>query len=203
MSWTFGERLIFHALAILGDAGFLLPGALAFVLLLWTFGCARSALGFGAAVALCVVAVTGSKIGFMACSAGSDAALRSPSGHAALSVVVYLSVAATARRAFPPWAGRLAAALCFLLVVMIAVSRVVSYAHTVAETAMGAAIGAVCLAVFLCAAPQRLVFDRRAALATLATLAMVAAVLGLFGRRVSFEDRLERVAEWIQPRIGC
>lgn len=194
------EELVFKALTLLGDAGFVLPASALLFALLWAAGGRRPALAFAAAATLCVAATLTAKIAFMACGAPFGLALRSPSGHASLAVMFFSSSALLAAAAAPGRPGRVLAALCLVLAGLIASSRVALDAHSVEETLLGAAIGAACFLPFWPLAPSRLAFDRRA---FAAVLALFAALYALFGRPLYVENRIEDLAERLQTLLGC
>jgi len=200
MPWTDAKFFFFRAVTILGDSGFLLPASAVLFILLWASGSRRAALGFAGAMSLCVLATVAAKLGFTACGAPGDDAIRSPSGHASLSAMFFSSLGFLALRTTPGGLGRAVFVLCLALVALIAGSRVALYAHTVAETLIGLSIGAACFLLFRRLTPPRMRLDWRVSASVLALFFMVYA---LFGRRIYIEERLTRFAPWIQGLIGC
>jgi undecaprenyl-diphosphatase len=200
MPWTDAKFFFFHAVTILGDSGFLLPASAILFILLWASGSRRAALGFAGAMSLCVMATVAAKLGFTACGAPGDDAIRSPSGHASLSAMFFSSVGFVAVRTTPGGLGRAVFVFCLILVALIAGSRIVLYAHTVAETLIGLSIGAACFLLFRRLAPPRMRLDWRVSASVLALFVMVYA---LFGRRIYIEERLTRFTPWIQGLLGC
>jgi membrane-associated phospholipid phosphatase len=134
-----------YILTDFGDAAVTLP--LAGAVLCWlAWRASRLAAWWALSVALCVGLTAATKIYFYGCPPVSD--IRSPSGHTALSVLVYGALAMMAA-----WSGgtrtRLAPMIIgAALIVTIAVSRLVLNAHSVPEVVLGLAIGAASLALF-------------------------------------------------------
>ncbi len=109
----------------------------------------RGALGWGLAIAVCGLAMVLLKIGFLACSAlPLQTALRSPSGHAAMSAVVYGGLAGlVASQCRREWLA-LPYAVAHLLVMAVALSRIALLAHSPQEVMVGLGVGAVCATLF-------------------------------------------------------
>jgi membrane-associated phospholipid phosphatase len=78
-----------------------------------------------------------------------------PSGHVALSVVVYGSAAYLCARTARGWEALLAQGACFAVIVAVAVTRVTLHTHTVADVVAGAVLG-----VLFTALPILLVWSR-------------------------------------------
>ena len=132
----------------LGDSAVTLPLAAVVALFVGLCGWRRSALSL-----LVAVGATGAAIGVLKLLLEScgrplvGPGLTNPSGHMAMSTVVYGGLALIASRALRPrhrlWPWL--AALAFL--VLLALSRVIIHAHSPAETALGTATGALGLAL--------------------------------------------------------
>jgi membrane-associated phospholipid phosphatase len=132
----------------LGDSAVTLPLAAVAALFLGLCGWRRTALSL-----LFAVGATGAAIGVLKLLLEScgrplvGPGLTNPSGHMAMSTIVYGGLALLVARALPlrhrlwPWL----AALVFL--VLLALSRVIIHAHSPAETALGTATGALGLAL--------------------------------------------------------
>lgn len=138
-----------------GDTAVTLPVVLATLAILVLFRQWRTALAWGAAMAGAGAVIGGLKIAFAIC--GHTIGIRgivSPSGHTAMSVAVYGSLAVLITRRGRPtlqWAS-LALALCFAAV--IAFSRSVLHLHSSGEVAVGTAVGCLAVAGFALALPK-------------------------------------------------
>src|SRR5580658_411809 len=127
------------ALTDFGDAALLLPLSLAMALWLLARRPLTAAIGWLAALGLCMGGTALLKIYFLACPLGDFA---SPSGHVSFSVLVYggfaviLGAEASMTRRF------LVIAAAAGLIIAIALSRLFLGAHSPAEAAGGLAIGA-------------------------------------------------------------
>jgi membrane-associated phospholipid phosphatase len=137
------------ALTDFGDAALLLPLAVAIALWLLARRPLTAAIGWLAALGLCMGGTALLKIYFLACPLGDFA---SPSGHVSFSVLVYgglaviLGAAASTTRRSLVIAAVIAAATG--LIIAIALSRLILGAHSPAEAAGGLAIGAGSLILF-------------------------------------------------------
>ncbi|HUC64968.1 MAG TPA: phosphatase PAP2 family protein [Stellaceae bacterium] len=129
-----------------GDLAVLLPLAAAILLWLFVAGERRVALWWLVALTLCLGVIGMLKIYFAACPAG---AMRSPSGHAGFSVLVYGMIAAClATRAKGHW--RLIVLVGGgVVIAAIALSRLVLGVHTPIEIALGLLIGGASLTALL------------------------------------------------------
>jgi len=130
-----------------GDSAVLLPLSIAIFVWLLATRSMRSAIWWGAALAVCGVGIGILKILFFACPPAPD--LGSPSGHTALSLLAYgalgVIVAGEARSRWLRWTVHVSA---FLFVLTIAVSRVEVHAHSPSEVVVGFLVGGMALAVF-------------------------------------------------------
>lgn len=174
-----------------GEAGFLLPASLMLGLALWIGGERRTALAFAGGVALCAGAMILAKIAFMTRGPYGAHQIYSPSGHAALSAMFYVSLAYLAFAASGSNWGWLALGASAILVSLIAMSRLTLHAHSLRETALGLAVGLACFGVFWRFADRRLAVDLRKS-------ALVIVAFGVFycvaGRHIDVEGPLESVA---------
>lgn len=132
-----------------GDSAVTVPLALLTLAFLGGAGAPRLAWGWGLTIAGCAAAIGGLKLVFGACATQlAMVHIVSPSGHTAMSTVVYGSLALLAGTRLAPrrrWAINLAAAVAIL---GIALSRLALRDHTPAEIAIGLVVGAAAVAVF-------------------------------------------------------
>ena len=138
---------IVNALTDFGDLAVLLPLVAAVsIWLLWRSP-KDAAPWWLLAVAVCAGVTAALKILFYGCPPAAD--LRSPSGHASLSALVYgaLVVLAAARATQRQRLALIAIGTAAILA--IAASRVALHDHTIAEAISGLAIGAAALAIFV------------------------------------------------------
>ena len=179
-----------------GDSGVTLPLAslvFLFLLLAREWLVARA---WVVSVVGCAVVIGGLKLVFGACGPSLPlAGIESPSGHTAMSVMIYLSFA----RLLSGGMSRRAANIIFLggvlLVAGIAVSRIVIQVHDLAEVLVGVAVGVVAHAGFSwMLAAKRTIALPHAALA-ISALVLVAA---LHGTRLNVEPRLYHIATWLR-----
>ena len=122
----------------------------------------------------------------------------SPSGHAALSTVVYGGMAVLSGRQVSPLARAALAVFSVLLIALIATSRVAVQAHTTVEVAVGLCIGATAVALLVCllkSAPEP-----RRLLPQLA-IALVVALATMYGTRWPIEQNLQRLAAWLHQSV--
>lgn len=184
--------LFFAAVTALGDSGFVFPASAGLCVALLSSGDRRTALAFAAAVATCAALTVAAKIAFMIYGGSPGAAaVHSPSGHASMATAFFSSLGLIAARSNGAGPGRVGAAICALLVVLIAVSRVTLRAHTWAETVVGVAIGLASFALFWRFAAKRPPIDGRM-LAVFFVL--VLALYAAFGVSVTVEEPLEHIA---------
>ena len=163
----------------LGDSGFLLPASFALALALWFSGARHTALVFVFAFVACVGATALAKIAFMTCSGQRVADLiYSPSGHASLATMFFLSLALVATKARNQVYRSIFAAGCVLLAAFIAGSRFIIGVHTAAEILAGVAIGLTCFGAFWRFAPPHPAVSARALAIALVPLALAYAIFG-------------------------
>jgi membrane-associated phospholipid phosphatase len=138
-----------------------------------------------------------SKLYFSACP-WTDAGLRSPSGHAGFSALVYggMVYCATAReRRWTDWALRLAAAG---LIGLIAWSRVALHAHSTLEVVVGTSIGLIALALFVGVSRPRPASLRQLAIALTAILLLW---WWAHGVPLQIEPLLARWGRWLGAHV--
>ncbi len=132
--------LFWNFLTDFGDTAVTLPLAAMTLALLLAGGARRAALAWVLAVGLCGLSMALLKLAFGSCGAGLNVRPFSPSGHSALSVMVYggmallFSTTAMPRRLI----FRL---LAMLFAAGIALSRIMVSAHTPVEVVVGLLIG--------------------------------------------------------------
>jgi len=183
------------ALTDFGDLALMLP--LAGVVLLWLVG-ARARAGAGwwiVAVLLCAGGTALLKIYFFACSLSPE--LRSPSGHASLSTLVYGTLTLLVALEAQGWRRLLVLGLGLALIVAIADSRILLGAHSVIEVAFGLAIGFMALGVFAYGYLRHP--PARARLPTL-LLAVVLSAIVLHGSNLRAEEILHALSGYL--RVG-
>lgn len=181
-------RPILELVVVLGDAGFVLPASGGLAAALWGAADRRAAFAFLAAVAACGATAAVAKILFMAFG---PPPLHSPSGHAALAAVFFLSLSAIFMRIGERGVGLLAAALCAAVAMLVPLARIAAAAHTEPEAFAGFFIGLACFGLFLALAPPRLAIGAR----TLVAFLMAAVALYAYvGFNIGVEEPLERIA---------
>jgi membrane-associated phospholipid phosphatase len=184
------------ALTELGDTAVLAP--LAVLLLLWLLllRSARGAAWWAIAVVMCMGLTAALKLTFYGCPPLPD--LRSPSGHASFSTLVYGAitlVSATESRGFR---RVMAISSGVGLILAIAASRLLLSAHSVPEIGLGLVIGTAALALF-----GRSYLRCRATKVWLSLLLVTggALVLVLHGGELDAEQVLREIAGHL--RVGC
>jgi membrane-associated phospholipid phosphatase len=187
-----------RALTDFGDSAVLLP--LALTLLIWlAFRSPRHLAPWWAGTFFVCAGITAVlKVYFFACPPLAD--LRSPSGHTALSMLVYGALAVVAAGQILRWrlvliAGGAALALA------IAASRVALHDHTILETVLGLVIGTAALALFA----WRIAVHPLAAAPLWPLLVPVALVLiGLHGHELHAEEFLHAISTYMRHNgLAC
>lgn len=134
-----------------GDAAILLP--LAVLILIWLrLGGSRLAWAWTVTVGFCVALTAILKVFFNACPPAVD--MHSPSGHTALSILVYGTLALVTAMEWGGWWRVLAIVTGSSLILMIAASRLLLGVHSVAEVGLGIVIGSAFLALFASNLPR-------------------------------------------------
>lgn len=131
-----------------GDTAVTVPLALMILLVLAAMRRPGLALRWAVAVVLCAGVIGGLKIVLAGCSNRiALPGLVSPSGHCAMSTIVYGGLALLLGSSLPGWQRRLVYAAAALLVAAVAVSRLILRVHTPEEVAVGLAVGIAALAL--------------------------------------------------------
>ncbi len=177
-----------------GDSAVTLPLAFVTMAILFASGATRMLRAWLIAVGACGLSLALLKVGLGCGANGPLGRPFSPSGHTAMSTLVYGGLALiSARVLVRPW--RVAAvAIAAAGVAAIAVSRVLLRDHTVAEVTVGFAIGVSALGVLVWlsrAAALRLDWRRLAAAVLLVMVAM-------HGTRWPIEEALRRMSDRIR-----
>lgn len=185
-----------HRVTGLGDVGVLLPVGVVITLFCWLGGHRRLALQW-LILLIAGMGLTGiAKLAFHVCGdILTGDRIRSPSGHVALSIIVYGGLAISLPGGRPLVVRALMAAGGVLLVLLIAWSRVRLGYHTRSEVLAGFLLGGGCLAVF--AAFYR---QERLSVVGFALIAAVLAGLAYLLRQFSLtpEHHVQDLAEQIQ-----
>ena len=181
--WTF--------LTNYGDSAVTLPLAAAACFLFAASGSLRLLRGWLLAVGACGLGVALLKIGLSDCAAlGPLGRPFSPSGHSAMSTVVYGGLALLGSAGRPAGVRVAALAAALVLALAIALSRIVVHAHTPAEVAVGLAVGVGGLLLLQWSTARATI--RVPPLPLLA--AALAVVLAMHGTRWPVEQQLQRLA---------
>jgi membrane-associated phospholipid phosphatase len=154
----------------------------------------RLALGWALILLACVCVISGLKVLFSICGPTLIGTLRSPSGHTAVSMLVYGAYAAMIGANCRPAARVALIAVAAVFALGIAVSRVVLHFHTGTEAVAGLAIGVTALA----AVHVLVAWQRPAPLPVLwlGTTAAAAFLLS-YGQRWPAEQTLHRFAAFL------
>ncbi|HZL59289.1 MAG TPA: phosphatase PAP2 family protein [Stellaceae bacterium] len=181
----------------LGDAALLLPASAGILLWLTCNRCWRAAAWWLVAFALCTGAIALLKIYFGVCSANPD--LRSPSGHACLSALVYGSLLGIAGMHIEARQRYCVAAAGAALLLGIGWSRVALGAHSVIETLIGMGIGLAGMAAFLAAYRNDAETPR-----PVAGLLLAAILLGVLfhGQALHAEPLLHWAGSYLRSALG-
>jgi membrane-associated phospholipid phosphatase len=176
-----------------GDLALLLP--VAGVIALWLVGMRlfRVALWWGVAIALCTGGTAVFKIYFYACPPLAE--LHSPSGHTALSTLVYGAVALIVAVEGTRRHRLLTYVAGATLIFGVAVSRVLLHAHSPLEAGLGLVIGLGALAVFAGG-----YLARRSPEVSLRPLVVSIALLVviLHGQELRAEELLHAISNYLQ-----
>jgi membrane-associated phospholipid phosphatase len=186
-----------------GDSAVLLPIAAAVLVILLVSHSRRSAISWAVAVGLCLATMVMLKLAMHACGrvVVPSGAITSPSGHAALSVMVYGGLAALAIMTLQRASYRILIGLAASIVIgAIAVSRVILLAHSVAEVVLGLIVGAVCVAVFVIG--RRGVHLANFPLRHVAPVVLVLLIF-LHGHRANAESLLISLAQVFRVSTGA
>jgi membrane-associated phospholipid phosphatase len=178
----------------------------AFVLLaLLAVGWSHGARAWVLSIAGCGVVIALSKVIFKAASGGCGQIVQavpvfSPSGHAALSTVVYGGLAVLGGRQMSTIARILIGALTVIWIGLIATSRVAVQAHTPIEVFAGLTVGVGGVALMIH------MLDRSAGPPVLAPQLMAASACALvlmYGSHWQIEASLRAVADLLHQSVAC
>jgi membrane-associated phospholipid phosphatase len=130
-----------------GDSAVTVPLALLVFVFLWAAAARRIALGWAVATGGCAVTMGALKVLFTAC--GPEIAdITSPSGHTAMSVVVYGALATLIGARLRSERRRIVSITAGVAIVGISLSRWVLRDHTAAEITVGFGVGTAALVLF-------------------------------------------------------
>jgi membrane-associated phospholipid phosphatase len=197
LSWT--------SITDFGDSAVGLSLAALVLVALFASGWSRGAVAWACAIAGCGAAMAVFKVAFKAASAGCAPVVQaapafSPSGHAALSAVVYGGLAVLGGRQLPPLARVLIGLGTAIWIGLIAGSRVAVQAHTPIEVVTGLVVGlgAVALMIHMLkqSAGPRLLLPQLA-------VASTAALLLTYGAHWQIEASLRIVADLLHRSVAC
>jgi len=176
-----------------GDSAVTVPLALLTLVFVIAAGAQRLAVGWVLTIGGCAGAIAVLKLAFGGCGQRiSIAHIVSPSGHTAMSAVVYGSLALLLGTALPPRYRRAVLLAAIVGVVGIALSRVVLHEHSVAEIVVGFAVGAGAVAVFRAILAR----EKPPALAlSWFVVSIVALITLMHGTRWMIEPVLQAIAE--------
>lgn len=183
-----------YAVTDFGDAAVLLPVAVG--ILCWlALRSSKLAVWWVLALALDISLTSLSKIYFYACPPMSD--MRSPSGHTALSVLVYGTLAMMAALADGTQSRVAAIGAGVAVMVMIAGSRLALNAHSLPEVVLGFAIGALSLALYAA------MYVRSPPASVWPVLIASGVLLALLnGQQLHAEELLHRITGYMRIRCG-
>lgn len=188
-------QAIWSFLTDFGDTAVTVPLAILVTAFLFAAKQPRLAIGWALVILLCAGATGALKLAFTVCGYPfAGAGLMSPSGHTAMSVVVYGGLAAVIGNSLkaPARAALIAAAATFTI--GIALSRTIVGHHTPIEVAVGLIVGIAALGAMIAVAvryrPEHL------PIGWLAAGALVLFVL-FHGTRWPAEQAIHRFARWL------
>lgn len=123
--------------------------ALVGMALLWRYQSRQVAWLLARTVLVGSLAIIALKLLFLSCGFDWVSDLRSPSGHAGLSMIVYGTLAAILANGRRSWLQWVIWMVTVLIVLIIAVSRLTLRVHTAIEVVVGLAVGALALLWFV------------------------------------------------------
>jgi membrane-associated phospholipid phosphatase len=185
-----------------GDTAVTVPLALLMLCFLAATRQPRLAIGWAIAILGCAAVISGLKLVLDACGNPlASAGLASPSGHTAMSAVVYGGFAAVigTRLARPARAALIAGAAA--LIIAMPLSRIVLHVHTPIEVVVGLAVGLAALTIIVSIAAIR---RERLPVLWLAAAAILVAML-FHGERWPAEQAIHHFAGWfdmLRPWCG-
>ena len=197
-------QLAWNLVTNFGDSAVGLPLALVVLIALLASGWSRGAAGWFLSVAACALVMLALKLAFNlaleGCAPVADGAARfSPSGHAALSTVIYGGLAVLGSRHLSELARFVIAIATSAWVSAIAASRIELRAHSPLEVAAGLVVGAAGVAV-LAATIGRSTGPRW--LMPILVAITFAVILVMHGTRWPVEENLHAVAVWLRGSAG-
>jgi membrane-associated phospholipid phosphatase len=194
------------AITDFGDSALALPLAAIVLVALLAAGWSRGAIAWSLAVAGCGAAIVVFKLAFKtAAVAGCAPDLQvapafSPSGHTALSTVVYGGLVVLTGRQMSPLARSLIGAGAVLWIGLIASSRVAMQAHTPIEVIAGLLVGVGAIVSMACMLRQT---TGPRALIPLLAAATGCALLLMYGAHWEIESGLRAIAELLHRSVAC
>ncbi len=193
------------AITDFGDSALALPLAAIVLVALVAAGWSRGAIAWSLAVAGCGAAMVVFKLAFKTAAAGCAPDLQaapsfSPSGHAALSTVVYGGLVVLTGRQMSPFARSVIGAGAVLWIGLIASSRVAVQAHTPIEVIAGLLVGVGAIVSMACMLRQTT--GPRALIPQLAA-ATGCALLLMYGTHWQIESGLRAIAELLHRSMAC
>jgi membrane-associated phospholipid phosphatase len=182
-----------------GDSAVLLPLSLAILVWLTFARSIRTGIWWGTALIICGAGIGILKMLFFACPPDGD--LESPSGHTALSALVYGGLAAIlATDIQSKWPRRTIGTTAFLFILAIAYSRLVLHMHTLPEVIAGLTIGAALLAFFVFRY-RRIAHQHGRILPLLLVVSITVGIL--HGHRLIPESQLHALSLLLNLRAFC
>ena len=194
------------AITDLVDVAVLLPLSLILAALMWGFQSRRAAFWLFGSLAICACITAILKLAFDTCSAAWGIVSISPSGHASMSAMVYGALAIVVARHRPVWQRPILLACSWMLVVIVAISRILVGAHSSTEVILGLLIGAGALALFTVQYMRRPVPHINLLLVFVLTAVAVVLMHGIHLQVETWlrqawpvEDRWSSICEWTLP----
>lgn len=200
------QHVIWNSITDFGDSAVGLPLAVLVLLALAASGWKRGAAAWGLAVVCCGATMLALKLAFKVatgpCMAvAAPAAAFSPSGHAALSTVVYGGVAMLGGRPLAPRARGLLALAGACWIALIAFSRIALQAHSPGEVIAGVVVGLAAVGLMAWILGQA---EAPPALWPRLAIAAGVALAATYGTHWPIEDTLHSIARVLrQHLIDC
>ncbi|HXZ45828.1 MAG TPA: phosphatase PAP2 family protein [Pseudolabrys sp.] len=192
-------QTVWNFITDFGDTAVTLPLAALMMVFLLASGWSRTALAFALALAGCGIAIGLVKLALESCGKSIlHTDITNPSGHAALSTMVYGSLAAvfgcgvSSERRWILFGG------FATLVAAIAVSRVVLDNHSLAEVIVGFSIGLTALVLFYRALRADQIAMTRGHWLALAAVVLIAL---MHGSHLPIEDVVRSIVRLIRHRV--
>ncbi len=185
-----------------GDSAVTLPITLVSLIYLVLLHRRYTALALLGATGACAVTIAFLKLLFRSCVHQlAETTITSPSGHTAMSLVVYGSLAVLTTKRLPHRSRTLVFSLVGIGVVAIAVSRLALAAHNIAEVFVGFIIGLLSVAGFYWALRRDPPLDLHLRWLAMTGLAVIAATHGI---NLPIEGILRAIAGTLRGNIpGC